>query len=197
MPKETNKTVLNSKDYEDKFLKIPHYYLEKSEILPQFVDFISIWNMLPSYIQLRKPRKIFATYEDGYNINNLYQKCYKFKDSQDFDCQYGADMSNYFSSLILIQTKENQIFGAFLTAFPAMGVEGRFLGTTQSFVFYFDNRVNISVSEVGNNQNQNLGGMDFKCFKGTDANKYYLLCEHDTLTIGSGGDGPAIRISDV
>ena len=81
------------KKYEDNFLHIPHYNLEKSQILPEFVDFISIWNNFPSYIQLRKPVKVFTTVEDGYNINMLYQACYKFVDEQDVDCKYGAGLS--------------------------------------------------------------------------------------------------------
>lgn len=84
--KESTKVVSNAKNYEDQFLRIPHYYLEKSDILPEFVDFISIWNHFPSYIQLRKPQKVYATQTDGYNINNLYQSCYKFVEDQDVDC---------------------------------------------------------------------------------------------------------------
>ena len=39
--------------------------------------------------------------------------------------------------------------------------------------------------------------MPFHSFMGTENNKYFLLCEYKTLTIGSGGDGPAIRINDI
>lgn len=83
---------------------------------------------------------MFTSIEDGYNINNLYSNCYKFVEDQDIDCKFGAGLSQYFNSLLLIKTRKGEIFGAFLTAFPAMGVEGKFLGTPESFVFYFDHR---------------------------------------------------------
>ena len=45
-----------------------------------------------------------------------------------------------------------------------MGVEGKFLGTAESFVFYFDHLKNESmVSEIG--ASQSLGGMPFNVFK--------------------------------
>lgn len=118
-------------------------------------------------------------------------------DNQDIDCKYGAGLSQYFSSLMLVKTKAGEIFGAFLTAFPAMGVEGKFLGTPESFVFFFDPEGRQDQSEIAQFEKNALGGMPFYSFMGTENNKYFLLCEHDALTIGSGGDGPAIRINDV
>ena len=84
-----------------------------------------------------------------------------------------------------------------MTAFPAMGVEGRFLGTPDSFVFFFDPDGRQDKSESVNLQKNSLGGMPFYSFMGTETNKYFLLCEYNTITIGSGGDGPAIRINDI
>ena len=43
--RESNATMV--KMYEDHFLRIPHSHLENSEILPEFVDFIQIWNLFP------------------------------------------------------------------------------------------------------------------------------------------------------
>ena len=130
-------------------------------------------------------------------MNNMYTKCEKHVESQDIDIKYGSGLSQYFSTLFLIKTKNGEIFGAFITAFPAMGVEGRFLGTAESFVFFFDPDSRQDQTELSNLQSNSLGGMPFQYFRGTEKNKYYLLCEHNILTIGSGGDGPAIRINDI
>ena len=94
--------------------------------------------MFPQYIQLRQPEKIFSTHDDGYNINNLYNNCEKFIESRDIDCEYESGLSQYYSTLFLIKTKNKEIFGAFITAYPALGVKGRFQGTPDSFVFFFD-----------------------------------------------------------
>ena len=34
-------------------LKIPYHTLENSDILPEFVDFMAIWDKMPTHIQLR------------------------------------------------------------------------------------------------------------------------------------------------
>ena len=84
-------------------MHIPHYNLNGSEVLTKFVDFISIWNEFPTYVKMRQPNKVFSTNTDGYNLRTMYNKCFAFAESQDFDTTRNVQgLSSYFNSLILI-----------------------------------------------------------------------------------------------
>ena len=94
-----------------------------------------------------------------------------------------ADIKSYHYTLILVQTKDDKVFGAFVTAFPYYDPKKAFIGTQESFVF----RVRPG---------------DFQCYQkqqdglrfDPSQNTHFMHCDYKALTIGSGGDGPAIRL---
>ena len=191
---------LSSLPYEDVLLNIPYHTLENSEIVPEFVDFLALWEQMPSLVQLRKPTKVFSAVHDGFNINTMYRKCDQFVKKHPIGVKSYSALSQYFSSLLLIKTKMGEVLGAFITAFPTMGVQGRFLGGPDSFVFYFDEAKRGNQEQAGTSDiaaSIIRPTRPFHHYSGTYKNNYYLFCEHDTITIGSEGEGPAIRISDV
>lgn len=119
--------------------------------------------------------KVYETAEDGYNLHAMYKKCSDFLDSEGDD---HGDLKGYHYNIILVKTKTNAVFGSFVTAFPAYNAKTRFLGTHESFVFYVDNEtVQVFTTEE-------------------EENNYYMSCDYKNLSIGSGGDGPAIIIND-
>ena len=58
-----------------------------------------------------------------------------------------------------------------------MDSKAKFQGSSESFVF-------------------KVQPGDFEYFPATSLNKYYMYCEYKSLTIGSEGDGPAIRLDE-
>jgi hypothetical protein len=67
------------------------------------------------------------------------------------------DFNEYHCCLFLIQTLDNSIFGAFITASPTVNDKQIFCGTEESFVFRIvDNQLKIHHS--------------------VNKNEYYLLC---------------------
>ena len=78
----------------------------------------------------------------------------------------------------MVKTTNGDIFGAFITAFPVYQMKKKFIGTQESFVF-------------GTTKEDNQIP---KVFYATGSNLYFMLCESESLTIGSEGDGPAIRL---
>ena len=74
--------VLENKQlFKDMMYKIPNFSLKSSIV--QFKTWTAIWKHLPSYVQIRKPDKIFETAEDGYNIETMYQKARNFLSDHD------------------------------------------------------------------------------------------------------------------
>lgn len=49
--------------------------------------------------------------------------------------QSAQDVKSYHYSLFLFQTEDDQVFGAFVTAFPAHHPKLKFVGSQQSFLF--------------------------------------------------------------
>jgi len=66
-----------------------------------------------------------------------------------------------------------------LTAFPSYNPRVLYSGTHESFVFSV-----ISESRVEQYQSED------------EENRYYLNCDYKSLSIGNGGDGPAIRLDE-
>lgn len=95
-----------------------------------------VWRMLPDYVKIRVPEQLFSATTDGFNLQNLYRKCAPYKHEYKF-------------TLLFIQTKNNQVFGAFIDDVLRKNPKG-YLGTSESFVFtlkpevrvYYDQNVN-------------------------------------------------------
>ena len=76
----------------------------------------------------------------------------------------------------MIQTTSGSKFGAFISAFPSFDPRVTFIGTFESLVFQFKPfKYHQAISET---------------------NKYYMHCNLNYISIGSGFDGPAIRIDE-
>ena len=117
---------------EDKLYEIPNYVLDSKII--KFNQWTKIWKMLPTYVQFRKPEKIFASANDGYNLSTMYNNGYNFLDESD---EGGQELVHYHYALMIIETSRDQIFGAFITGFPMHQRGTPFVGTAESFVFIF------------------------------------------------------------
>jgi len=76
---------------------------------------------LPEVVRIRIPEVIFKASEHGYNIKKIYEKCEEYADS-------------YEHCIILIESTEGSIFGAYLDVIP-QAKEGKFVGSGESFVF--------------------------------------------------------------
>jgi hypothetical protein len=102
----------------DEFEYIPNVPMT-SEIVT-YDEFAQVWRMLPEYAKIRVPELTFQASTDGYNVHTIYRKTADFKNDYKF-------------SLVLIQTKTNNVFGAFLDDVFTMSSE--YVGTNESFVF--------------------------------------------------------------
>ena len=102
----------------------------------------------------------------------MYTFCRNFIDEQE---DGGEELKDYFYTLLIIQTGKEEVFGAFISAFPFNGIKDQFVGTVESFVF-------------------RMQPGDFQRWEGSGANHHFMLCQNDGLTIGAGGDGPAISL---
>lgn len=150
---------------------LPNFEFKSSII--SYLEFVRLWQCLPPYVSIRKPEKIFETAEDGYNLLTMYSRCSKFLDEQDLG---GADREYYHFSLMLVRTERDFVFGAFISSFPLYSARRQFKGTQESFVF------SVRPGPLTVYQAEQ------------EANSYYMLCDYKNLTIGSGGDGPAISL---
>ncbi|XP_066917803.1 GTPase-activating protein skywalker-like [Clytia hemisphaerica] len=77
---------------------------------------------LPARVQIMQPFMLFTTNKDGYNLKTLYQLC---EDEE--------------QTLVIIQTSNNEIFGAYLSASLQQRHDGRanmsYFGTGETFLF--------------------------------------------------------------
>jgi hypothetical protein len=121
---------------------------------------------------------MFRTGEHGYNLVSLYAAASNYIDRMDSST---SGVKNYHYCLIIVQTSKDEVFGAFITAFPAYDARVNFLGTAESFVF----RVKPG---------------EFECFqrpKGDpNGNYFFLHLGLKTLVVGSGGKGPAFSLDE-
>jgi hypothetical protein len=150
-------------------MKLPNFSLS-SNIL-SFKHYCDIWSKFPSYVQIRKPEKVFESNVHGYNIDTMYNKCHAFLEEEG---QGGYDSYHY--CMIVIKTSKHDIFGCFVTSVPVSSMSVKFRGGFESFVFKIeDDEVNTykQIDEV---------------------NRYYMQCSYETLTSGMGGDGSAIYL---
>ena len=119
---------------------MPQHKLE-SGILPQFAQWVKIWTELPDYVQIRKPLRLFEAVNDGYSLQTVYDYARKHLQGEDEDLNFLVKMYSF--CLVLIETVNGQIFGAFVTAYPlntSLSARLDFVGTIESFVFMFTNQ---------------------------------------------------------
>lgn len=109
--------------------------------------------MLPEYVRIRNFQMLYQSSHDGYNIQNLYRVCSEYKNDYKF-------------SILLIQTKKNQVFGAFIDDVFRLHLKG-YIGSNESFVFSIRPQI--------------------KVFRDRNANQKYLLGEMNYFQIGSEG----------
>ena len=118
---------------------------------------------------------MFESAQDGYNLSTLYSKAKMFGVNNE---NGEGDLSDYHYCLLLIHTTSEAKFGAFISAFPKFNPKSTFVGTSESFVFSFSPR-KFTMHQAP-----------------LELNKYYMHCDLKNISIGSGYDGPAIRIDE-
>jgi len=117
----------------DTFSKDPNTQIGQSELsdympncpmnsaILKFDEFVKMWGFLPDYVKIRIPELIYQTSSDGFNLQSLYRKMAAYKNEYKF-------------SLLLIQTKNNEVFGAFVDDVFRKHLKG-YIGSSDSFVF--------------------------------------------------------------
>jgi len=150
-----------------------------SDFLPNMSDcpssilslkqFYRLWMMLPDYCQIKVPKLLYSSSEDGFSLSTMYTKCNSYHET----------MSVKFVFLI-IRTLEDEVFGAFIDNVIYKSIT-KFYGSSQCFLFGFYTKDGKSMTKyvkaTGENENYCVGGVDYFQF-------------------GSGGDAPAIFLKD-
>jgi hypothetical protein len=80
-----------------------------------------MWHFLPDYVKIRIPELVYCAGSDGFNLQSLYRKMKDYKNEYKF-------------SLLLVQTKQDQVFGAFIDDVFRKYLKG-YIGSSDSFVF--------------------------------------------------------------
>ena len=62
----------------------------------------------------------------------MYTNAYNFLDNSE---EGGMELINYHYSLMIVETSDGHIFGAFITGYPMHQKGTPFVGTPESFVF--------------------------------------------------------------
>ena len=128
--------------------------------------------MFPLTVRIRIPKLIFRASEHGYNIHNLYSKCEEYADS-------------YYHCIMVVRGSvekekgvESSLFGAYVDLVPSVlpSNPNTFQGQSDCFVFTFSPHP--------------------KKFSSSNSNDRYCLFKNEYFTIGSGGEGPALRIDE-
>lgn len=133
----------------------------KSTIV-SYEQFSRIWMMLPEHVRIRNPELLYQAHTEGFNLQSLYRICSEYKNEYKF-------------TILLIQTKKDQIFGAFVDDVFRLHLRG-YLGSCDSFVFTIQPNVRV--------------------FYETGKNMRYFLGEMNYFSIGGEGEGPAIWVND-
>jgi hypothetical protein len=133
----------------------------KSSIV-SFDEFSKIWVMLPEWVRIRIPEMVYCAHNDGFNLQSMWRKMQPFKNDYKF-------------SLLLIQTKKDQVFGAYVDDVFRKYLKG-YLGSNETFVFTLKPEIHI--------------------WHDAEVNQRYLLGEQTYFQIGGEGDGPAIWVNE-
>ncbi|XP_035693537.1 TBC1 domain family member 24-like [Branchiostoma floridae] len=128
-----------------------------------------LWCWLPQRFSLYEPRVVYSSSEDGYHLRNLYQKC---ADNQPL--------------VLVIKTKNDEIFGAFITESFDYQSTGRtkisrsYFGTGEMFLFSLT-PVPVRYPWVGVTDGRDL----------SPSQSMFISADCTSLVIG-GGDGNGI-----
>lgn len=88
-----------------------------------------MWHFLPDYVKIRIPELIYCTNTDGFNLQSLYRKMQPYKNEYKF-------------TLVLIQTKKDEVFGAFIDDVFRKYLKG-YIGSNDCFVFTLKPEVKV------------------------------------------------------
>ncbi len=80
-----------------------------------YEQYSKIWMMLPEHVRIRNAELVYSAHTEGFNLQSLYRICGEYR------CDYKF-------TLLLIQTKKNQIFGAFVDDVFRLHIKG-YLGS--------------------------------------------------------------------
>ena len=119
----------------------------------KFEELAKIWAFLPDFVKIRIPELVYCATNDGFNLQSIYRKMKDYKNEYKF-------------TLLIIQTKNNEVFGAFIDDVFRKHLKG-YIGSNETFVFSLKPNV--------------------KVWYDTTANQRYLLGEHEYFTIGGEG----------
>ena len=119
----------------------------------KFEELAKIWNFLPDYVKIRIPEQIYCASSDGYNLQSIYRKMKPYKNEYKF-------------TLLVIQTKNNEVFGAFIDDVFKKYLKG-YIGSNETFVFSLKPEV--------------------KVWYDANVNQRYLLGEQEYFQIGGEG----------
>ena len=92
--------------------------------------------MLPEYVRIRIPECVYCAHTDGFNIQNLWRKMAPYK-------------NEYKLSLLLIQTKKDQVFGAYVDDVVRKHLKG-YIGSNESFVFVLKPEIKVWYDAAAN-----------------------------------------------
>jgi hypothetical protein len=95
----------------------------------KFEELAQIWGFLPDYVKIRIPELVFCASNDGFNIQSLWRKMKEYKNDYKF-------------SLLIIQTKTNEVFGAFIDDVFRKHLKG-YIGSSECFVFSLKPKVAV------------------------------------------------------
>lgn len=123
-----------------------------SQIL-KFEDFAKMWQFLPDYVRIRIPELLYCANADGFNLQSLYRKMQPYKNEYKF-------------TLILIQTKNDQVFGAFVDDVFRKYLKG-YIGSNDCFVFSLKPEIRVHYD--------------------ANVNQRYVLAEQEYFQIGGEG----------
>jgi hypothetical protein len=111
-----------------------------------YEQFARIWSFLPEQYRIRNPELTYRASNDGFNLQNLYNICVDYK----YDYRF---------CLLLIQTRKDQILGAFIDDVFRVHIRG-FLGSMDSFVFSVQPHLKV-FRDAGVNTKYFLGEMSY------------------------------------
>jgi hypothetical protein len=87
----------------------------------KFEEFVRMWHFLPDYVKIRIPELVYNASSDGFNLSSMWRRMANYKNEYKF-------------SLLLIQTKNNEVFGAFVDDVIRKYLKG-YVGSGDCFVF--------------------------------------------------------------
>jgi hypothetical protein len=119
----------------------------------KYEEFAKVWHFMPDYVKIRIPEMVYCAHSDGFNLQSLYRKMQPYKNEYKF-------------SMIVIQTKNNEVFGAFIDDVFRKYLKG-YIGSNECFVFQLKPKIEVYYDQ--------------------QVNQRYLLAEQEYFQIGGEG----------